>query len=139
LRLAVLLLFLLILTPAVKSQCNTETLMNNCASGLDEFVFIKSFPIECKTDQKSGFQYVLSTGIHYKIVVCDEQAAGSKMVVNLLDRNKKLIASNYLKASKKIFPVVNYVCPATGVYYVEAYFEGDKKGCGINILGFKKQ
>lgn len=119
--------------------CNPEALLDNCASGLDDFVFIKSFPVFAeKADDKTEYSYVLSRGVTYRIVVCEQNAQDKKMVVNLFDRNKKLIASNYLKSSKKIFPIINYACAATGVYYVEAFFEGEKKGCGLNILGFKK-
>ncbi|WP_317898032.1 hypothetical protein [Aurantibacillus circumpalustris] len=121
------------------NACDPEELLKKHAASLDDYVFIKSFPIETsKSDDKAEYSYVLSRGINYRIVVCDEGVAGKKMVVNLLDRNKKLIASNYLKSTKKFYGSLNYVCSATGVYYVEAFFEGDKKGCGLNILGFKK-
>jgi len=123
----------------ITSGCDPEALLKNCASDLDDFVFIKSFPVEIKKSaEKTEYSYVLSRAITYRIVVCTQNENDKKMVVNLFDRNKKLIASNYLKSSKKFFTTINYECSATGVYYVEAFFEGDKKGCGLNILGFKK-
>lgn len=123
----------------INPPCDGEKLLSNCASGLDDFVFIKSFTVTSeKEEQKTEYSYVLSRGISYRLVICEQDNAKKSMVVNLYDRNKKLIASNYLKSGKKIFPIVNYTCAATGVYYVEAYFEGEKKGCGLNILGFKK-
>lgn len=119
--------------------CDPEELLKKFASSLDDYVFIKSFPVETnKTGDTYEYSYVLSRGVDYRIVICDQGEAGKKMVVNLLDRNKKLIASNFLKSTKKFYPTLNYACPATGVYYVEASFEGEKKGCGLNILGFKK-
>jgi hypothetical protein len=119
--------------------CDPEGLLKKYAGLLDDYVFIKSFPIETsKEGDKSEYSYVLSRGINYKIVVCDNNEEGKRMIVNLLDRNKKLIASNYLKSNKKFYPSLNYNCSATGVYYVEVFFEGEKKGCGLNILGFKK-
>ncbi len=122
-----------------KSHCDPEALLKNCASDLDDFVFIKSFPIEItKSEEKTEYSYVLSRAITYRIVICTQNENDKKMIVNLYDRNKKLIASNYLKSSRKFFPTINYECAATGVYYVEAFFDGDKKGCGLNILGFKK-
>ena len=121
------------------NPCDPEELLRKHAAALDDYVFIKSFPIETtKAGDKAEYSYVLSRGINYRIVVCDQGEEGKKMVVNLLDRNKKLIASNYLKTNKKFYGTLNYVCSATGVYYVEAFFEGEKKGCGLNILGFKK-
>lgn len=119
--------------------CDPEALLKKCAPELADFVFIKTFNIESKKDgEKTEYSYVLSRGSVYRIVVGDEEGTSHKMIVNLLDRNKKLIATNYLKSGKKFFPVLNYECAATGVYYVEAFFDGEKKGCGINILGFKK-
>ena len=119
--------------------CDPEELLKKYAASLDDYVFIKSFPIETsKAGDKAEYSYVLSRGINYRIVICDQGEEGKKMIVNLLDRNKKLIATNYLKSNKKFYPTLNYVCSATGVYYVEAFFEGEKKSCGLNILGFKK-
>ncbi|MES2678658.1 MAG: hypothetical protein V4635_02180 [Bacteroidota bacterium] len=119
--------------------CDPEELLKKCASSLDNYVFIKSFNIEsARGGDKAEYSYVLSRGIQYRIVIYDENEEGKKMIINLLDRNKKLIASNYVRVGKKIYPTLNYECAATGVYYVEAFFEGEKKGCGINVLGFKK-
>ena len=130
---------LLMCSFTTSNSCDPEELLKKHAASLDDYVFIKSFPIEtAKTGDKAEYSYVLSRGINYRVVICDQGEEGKKMIVNLLDRNKKLIATNYLKSTKKFYPTLNYVCSATGVYYVEAFFEGDKKGCGLNILGFKK-
>ncbi|MBA4239323.1 MAG: hypothetical protein C0448_01255 [Sphingobacteriaceae bacterium] len=119
--------------------CESDEFVDSCAPALGNFVFIKTFNINVdKPGNKTEYSYVLSRDSEYKIVVCDQNDPGKKMIINFYDRSKKLIASNYLKSSKKIFPTVSYKCAATGVYYVEAFFEGDKSGCGINILGFKK-
>lgn len=121
------------------NPCDSEAFLNKCAPSLEDFVFITTFKIGVeKEGGKTEYSYVLSRGTNYRIVICDQNETGNKMIVNFYDRNKKLIASNYLKASKKFYPSISYPCPATGVYYVEAFFEGNKKGCGLNILGFKK-
>jgi hypothetical protein len=118
--------------------CDPEALLKKYAKELDDYVFIRSFLVETSNSgDKAEYSYVLSRSINYRIVVCDNED-GKHMTVNLLDRNRKLIATNYMKGSKKYFPAINYVCSATGVYYVEVTFERDKKGCGVNILGFKK-
>jgi hypothetical protein len=131
----------LLLLPALGiGQCNMDDLTSKFAPKLEEFVYITSFKIQnTKDGDKTSYSYVLSRGTTYKIVVCDENQQGNRMIVNFLDRNKKLIATNYLKTGKKFFPTINYSCQVTGVYYVEAYFENDKKGCGLNLLGFKKE
>ncbi|OFY84214.1 MAG: hypothetical protein A3F72_14395 [Bacteroidetes bacterium RIFCSPLOWO2_12_FULL_35_15] len=119
-------------------DCGSDAFLDKYAPALGEFTFIKAFNVEInKADEKNEFSYVFSKGSNYRIVICDPNPEGNKMVVNFYDRNKKLIASNYLKSSKKFFPTLNYTCSATGVYYVESYFENGKNGCGVNILGFK--
>jgi hypothetical protein len=119
--------------------CESDEFVDGCAPALGDFVFIKTFNVNIdKPGSKTEYSYVLSRDSEYKIVVCDRNDPGKKMIVNFYDRGKKLIATNYLKSNRKFYPTINYKCAATGVYYVEAYFEGDKSGCGINILGFKK-
>ncbi len=134
-----LLIIFMLLAFNYKAQCNLDALMSKYAPVLEDFMFVKSFNVEVKKDgEKSNYSYVFSRGAEYKIVL-SEGAGGKKMIINLLDRDKKLIASNYIKASKKNYPSINYICSATGVYYIEAYFDGDKTNCGINILGVKKK
>lgn len=119
--------------------CDPDALLTKCAPSLEDFVFITTFKINSeKQGDKTNYSYVLSRGTNYKIVVCEQNPDGNRMIVNFYDRSKKLVASNYLKPSKKYFPSISYNCQVTGVYYVEAYFEGESKGCGLNILGFKK-
>lgn len=119
-------------------DCGSDAFLDKYAPALGDFTFIKAFNVETKkSDEKNEISYVFSKGSNYRIVICDQNSDGNKMVVNLYDRNKKLIVSNYLKRSKKFFPTINYTCVATGVYYVESYFENGKSGCGVNILGFK--
>lgn len=126
-------------TKGLSAQCSSDAFMDNCSNALDEFTFIKSFEYaNPKAGAKGEYSYVFSKGSTYRIIVCDENIAGNKMIISLYDRNHKLIASNFDKASKKVFPSLSYPCSATGVYYIEYSFQGDKAKCGINILGFTK-
>jgi hypothetical protein len=119
-------------------ECGSDEYLEKFAPALGDYTFIKVFNVQVnKADAKSEFSYVFSKGSNYRIVIGDVNEEGNRMIVSLFDRNKKLIASNYLKSSRKFFPSINYACSATGVYYVEAAFENGKTGCGINILGFK--
>lgn len=130
---------LLLFSFASNPPCESDEFVDSCAPALGEFVFIKTFNVNVdKPGNKTEYSYVLSRDSEYKVVVCDQNDPGKKMIVNFYDRSKKLIATNYLKSNKKFYPTITYKCAATGVYYVEAFFEGDKCGCGINILGFKK-
>lgn len=122
-----------------KKGCDLEALFETQAANLQPFTFIKKFDVTVdKSEKKIEYSYVLSRDCEYKILIADLNETGKKMVINFLDRNKKLISTNYVKSSKKVFPSITYKCAATGVYYIEAFFEGEEIGCGINILGFKK-
>lgn len=136
-----LLTFVILLFASFRAgpKADPDALLTKCAPSLEEFVFITTFKINSgKEGEKTNYSYVLSRGTNYKIVICEQNENGNRMIVNFYDREKKLVASNYLKATKKFFPSISYNCQVTGVYYVEAYFEGEKKGSGLNILGFKK-
>ena len=123
-------------------QCSTDAFMDKCASALGSSTFIKSYEIksgQSSKDKPNQFSYVFSKGSTYMVVICDQNIEGQKMIVTLYDRDKKMIASNYNKKTKKFYPTLTYNCSATGVYYLDSYFEGDKTAtCGVNILGFNK-
>ena len=132
--------FLLLSGVSINAQvCGTDAFLDKCAPALRDYTFIKTFKVN--VDKEGGEEqvsYVLSKGSTYRIVVCDQELKGNRMKVKLYDRNKKMIASNYLSSSRKYYPVLNYKCTATGVYYVESSFKPGKKGCGVIILGFTK-
>ncbi len=115
------------------SQCDNEDFLDKCSSQLNEFTFVKSF----ESSKKTEFSYVFSKDHSYVLTVCDNSTAKGKMMVNLYDRNHKLITSSYNKASKKYYPAISYNCSATGVYYIETDFS-DSNCCGVSILGYKK-
>jgi len=125
-------------TPLVYGQCQSDEFLDNCASKLESFTFIKAFNFELGKGEKEEFSYVFSKGSSYIIIVCDQNVNGEKLVVNLYDRNHKLIASSYNSKTKTYYPDILYPCTATGVYYLDAGIEGNKEGCGVTILGFMK-
>lgn len=119
-------------------QCDSDNFLDNCASGLETFTFIKAFNTSMKKTEPVEYSYVFSKGSTYMILGCDQNEAGKRMIVNLYDRNHKLIASTHNKKTNTFYPDLVYPCSATGVYYMEVTFEGAKGGCGVCILGFKK-
>lgn len=123
---------------SVFGQCQTDEFLDNCASKLEDYTFIKAFNTDLQKAGSEEFSYVFSKGSTYLIIICDQNIAGNRMVVNLFDRNRKLIASSYNAKTKTYYPDLLYPCTATGVYYLEASIEGAKGGCGVTILGFMK-
>ena len=119
-------------------QCQSDEFLDNCASKLESFTFIKAFNSSMTKAGKEEFSYVFSKGSNYLIIVCDQNKPGERLIISLYDRNRKLIASTYNSATKTYYPDLLYPCTATGVYYLEAKLEGSKGGCGVTILGFMK-
>jgi hypothetical protein len=120
------------------SQCDSDAFLDNCASKLDSYTFVKAFNTTMKKTDVTEYSYVFSKGSTYIIVGCDQEIDGSRMIVNLYDRNHKIIASTYNKQKKTFYPDLVYPCSATGVYYMEVTFQGKDGGCGVCLLGFKK-
>ncbi len=118
----------------IKAQCPTS----NCNSKLGDFTYIKTIyvdPTKLETTPNS-ISYLFSKGSTYMIVCCDQEMKGNRLIVNVYDKSKNLIASN--KQKKKVYPSIQYPCSATSMYYIESYYEGSKDPCGVNIIGFSK-
>lgn len=125
----------------LKAQsCSSDAFYNECATKLEKALFIKAFEVESKTFKKGEtsieYNYVFSKGTTYLITSCDKEE--SPMIIELYDRNQKLIASNYDKVKKKFYPKIAYPCSATGVYYLKYKFKSNQEACGISMLGFTK-
>jgi len=138
----ILILLTLFLLPVSSfGQCDTDMFLDQCASSLGTFNYIKSFNVNVNPRKKanSEFSYVFSKGSTYMLIVCDQNVIGGRMVVNLFDRDHKLIASTYDEKNNKLYSDLLYSCETTGVYFIKATFEGSKGGCGMCILGFNKE
>ncbi|MDI9340807.1 MAG: hypothetical protein QM534_09600 [Sediminibacterium sp.] len=129
-------LFMLLSTMfTVRAQC----IQGECSKKLGDFTFIKSVNINssCVEGKANQFSYVFSQGSTYMVLACDSEKKGARMIVNLYDKEKNLIATN--KNRKKFYPSITFPCSATGVYYIESFYEGSSPdACGINVLGFSR-
>ncbi len=135
-----LLLAAILFSSAGYGQCETDMFLDQCASNLGTYNYIKSFNVTPdKKKPASEYSYVFSKGSKYMLVVCDQHVDKGKMVVNLFDRGHNLIASTYDEAQDKYYPNLVYTCSTTGVYYIQTTFQGSKSGCGLCILGFTKE
>ncbi len=128
-------LLLSILSFNMCGQCSTS----NCSSNLGgDYTYIKTIYVDQTKLQPAPNQisYLFSKGSTYKILCCDQEIKGSRLVVNVYDRSKNLIATN--KQKKKVYPSIEYPCSATGMYYIESFYEDSKDPCGVNVIGFMK-
>jgi len=121
-------------------QCETDLFLDQCASSLGTYNYIKSFNVvPAKKNAVSEYSYVFSKGSKYMLIVCEQHVDKGKMVVNLFDRSHNLIASTYDKTEGKYYPNLVYSCSTTGLYYIQTTFLDTKSGCGLCILGFTKE
>lgn len=138
----ILLLLAVMLFPSFSyGQCETDMFLDQCASYLGTYNYIKSFNVSASSRKKASpeFTYVFSKGSKYMLIVCDQYIEEGRMVVNLYDRDHNLIASTYDEANDKYYPHMIYTCSTTGVYYIQTSIQGSKGGCGMCILGFTKE
>jgi hypothetical protein len=124
---------------SLSAQCDTDTMLDNCAANLGTFNYIKSFSVTAKTRKKaiSDFSYVFSKGSTYMLILCDENVTKGEMELSLYDRQHKLIASTYDEKNSVRFSNLLYTCSATGVYYIKTSLNGTKGECAMVVLGFK--
>lgn len=96
-------LFLLVFALSeAQSQCTSDEFLDKCASSLAEFTFIKSFNIKIDNEsEKYEYSYVFSKGSTYKLIICDENISGNRMIVTLYDRNHKVIAKKTIMLQAK--------------------------------------
>ncbi|MDO9000659.1 hypothetical protein [Sediminibacterium sp.] len=127
-------LSLIISSYFLKAQCVSD----NCNSKLGNFTYLKTIYVDnTKLESKPNMvTYLFSKGSTYMLLCCDQAIKGSRLIVNVYDKEKNLIATNKLK--KKFYPSIQYPCTATGIYYIESFYEDSKDPCGVNVLGFSK-
>jgi len=122
------------------AQCDSDEFLDECAELLDDYTYVKVFDVNTdKKVTKMEYSSVFSKNHEYRLAIKGgTELSQKKIIVNLYDRNKKLISSSYYKPQNLHVSKLGYKCSATGVYYIEAYFEDNATNCGIIILGFKK-
>ena len=139
-KLILLLILFSVFFPLISSgQCESDAFLDKCATNLGSFNYIKSFTLNARPKKKanSEISYVFSKGSTYMLILCNDNVIGGEMIINLYDREHKLIASTFDQKTDKHFSNILYSCSATGVYYIQASLKDAKGGCGMCILGFR--
>ena len=101
--------FSLLIATTSKAQSSFEILSKGASDA--KYVAIKGEEIK----SKERYVYTFSNLSRYRILVKHENAS-SKMLVKILDKDEKEIASNFHK--KKYHKEINFKCGKTGMYYV---------------------
>ena len=74
------------------AQCNTDDFLDDCASQLDTYTFIKAFNTALKpgAGSKQEMSYVFSKGSEYILVSCDQNNKGGKNKEDNKDKNESI-------------------------------------------------
>jgi len=130
---------LLVQTFFAQDNCRVDEMFAKNRSLLGDYQFIKNFPIETnKQVEKVQYTYILNRDTKYRMVIVDNGVKGERMKVTIRDSGRKVLTNNKDKQKAGFLTQLDFVCPATGIYYFEVTFENDHKDCGLNILGYQK-
>jgi len=122
------------------SQCGDE-IVDDCASGLEDAIYLKDFKIKLDKAEKNKpapvhrISIALNKGTSYKFSVCNAPEYEGKAVVQLYD-NSRLLGSTLDLASGKMYDSFMMQCAKTGVYYIFISFQDGLEGCAATILSY---
>lgn len=121
------------------AQCAPEKFTEQCSALLDNYIYIKAFNIDHKeNDESTEHSYLFCKNTSYLIAVFDENSSEDKVVVELYDKNKKIVSSNYNEKTNKFYSKIGLNCTSTGVYYMKYRSLSGKPVCALSNIGFKR-
>ena len=127
------------ITIQVIAQCAPEAFSKQCSALLTNYTFIKAFNINhTQKDESTEYSYLFCKNTSYVIAVFDDNESQDKIVVELYDKNKKIVSSNYNKKTKKFYSKIGMNCTSTGVYYMKYRSLSGKPVCALSNIGFKR-
>jgi len=125
------------------AQCDVDNFVDECASSLGEdFAFLRSFEaeeIKGSTNYPYTGAFLFRKGINYVFTSCPGEEDGPKIVVNLYNRTRKLVATTYNKETDKYYSKMIFKCSATGIFFVQTLMPLGENNCGLTMLGFDAQ
>ena len=136
-----IIIFLAVFFPyIVNAQCS-EKLLPEMSKKLDTYIYVKDFKIKLKKVEEARdrnqitIPVMLNKNTKYRFVVDDAKEYEGRLVFELFsDRGKQL--SSYVVELEKHYPILDYHCNTSGMYYLNFEFKDDKGGCGVVLYGF---
>ena len=140
--LLVMSVFVLSVSP-VSAQCDVDDFVDACASNLgDDYLYLRTFEaeeVEGSTNYPYTGAFLFRKGINYVFAICPGDTETDKLVVNLYNRNRKLVASNWNWETDQHYDKMIFKCSATGIFFVQTLMSLTDENCGITMLGFDAQ
>jgi len=121
-----------------------EELVNICTKLADDATYLKDYtvklsgaaPGEDPPSQKKSL--ILRKNTQYRFTICSSRDHAGRGILKVYS-SSKLLVSNYVPATGKIFHSVDLKCQKTGPYHLWVEFEDGKEGLAVVILSFVKK
>ena len=124
------------------SQCDSNQISEASIKEIPtDYTFLKTFKIDGQggSKDKVEYSYVFSKDTNYSINISALGAEGSNtdgIIVSMYDAKRHRVATNFVDGN--IYSVIQYLCSATGIYYITFTFQNSTNYCGGCALGFKR-
>jgi hypothetical protein len=128
---------------SVQAQTGEE-LVNMCTELAEDAKYLKDYtvklsgaaPGEDPPSQKKSL--MLRKNTQYRFTICSSQDFPGRGILKVYSSNK-LLASNYVENTGKMFPSVDIKVQKTGPYHLWVEFEDGKEGLAVVVLSFVKK
>ncbi len=121
-----------------------EELVNICSQMAKDATYLKDFTIKLSSAspgedapiQKNSI--ILRKNTQYRFNICSSKDYPGRAILKVYD-SSKLVGSNYVVATGKIFPSFDFKCQKTGAYHIFIEFEDGKEGLAVVMLSYVKK
>lgn len=132
----VLLCLFMAVSVNIVAQCNSQASDAQCVEKITASnTFVKSYKLDGARTGDVEFSSVLVKDTRYYLNLCEEGVVSDHVVINVYDRERKLITSN--KHDQSILPELSFNCDQTGIYYF-VFKKSSVSACGIGALSFSR-
>jgi hypothetical protein len=141
----ILITFLFLLTTGFLSYGQaTDSLVAKCAMNAGAGAkYLKDFRIQLgKTTGKSDLRFKASMSLwkntKYRFTMCNTDDSKGQLILSIKDNANKVVLSSFELKSGRIFPVVDFECNKSGIYYLNYDFLDGQQGSGVGIVSMIK-
>ena len=121
-----------------------EELVNMCTKLSDDTKYLKDFtvklsgaaPGEEPPSQKKSL--MLRKNTQYRFTICSSRDYPGRGILKIYS-SSKLLATNYIEKTGKMYPSVDLKVQKTGPYHIWIEFEDGKEGLAVVVLSFVKK
>lgn len=140
----ILLLSILTLVPLMANEACSDALISEIAGDLEGFNYLRDYKVMMKKVKKNklapkaSYSIILNKGMVYRFLVNEADELPGDMKFELYSAQEGLMATNYNGDKDTYYGGVEFNCKLTAAYTVSMSFSEGQEGCGVVVIGFKK-